>query len=474
MNSGEGGDADRSDLRNAQMDTRGRFLTPTDPDLLAALLANAREERDDTHAQLVESQQWINSVLANPLYRGLRRTAHLLGLRRGDIQQPADIAVPTLADRPTELIDPRALLVDATALTESMRSGIARVTIRVFTELSTRTQAQLVLPTPHGLRRSVELEQAIGVDAAHNTITWPHQPGLFSAGVVPGPFAEDWWRSVASYRRGGGRYAQVVHDLLPITMPEFFDRNLRTYFPLWLENVLRNADVVFTDSAATLTELQRWAHGRRAVAQQIRTVLPLGSDLPESATVAAGTVASKSPVSSAGSGQQVLVVGTIEPRKGIEAVLDAVEELVLTDPDVTVVFCGARGWIAPSVLARLEEVTRVHPQVRWENQVDDRRLTTLYEESDLLLAPSRGEGYGLPIVEALANGLPVLARDIPVFREIGGDAVRYFGSDGELAAAIRSTLSEATAAPKVVNLPRWADSATAVLTAFTTDDAAEG
>jgi glycosyltransferase involved in cell wall biosynthesis len=441
----------------------GESGSPPDADLLAALLANAREERDDTHQQLVESQAWINSVLAHPLYRGLRRGAHLVRLRRGEVQQPEVTAPPELSDLATGAIDPQALLVDATALTESMRSGIARVTIRVFTELTERTATQLVVPTSGGLRRAEDLERDVLGSVPSTQPTPGAYRGLFSAGVVPGPYAQDWWRSVDSYRRGGGRYAQVVHDVLPITMPEFFDRNLREYFPLWLGQVLTHADVVFTDSAATLDNLRSWARDADTVAHQVQNVLPLGSDFVE---VPSSDVSTPADNARPATGPHVLVVGTIEPRKGVEAMLDAIDYLRGHEPSVTVTFCGARGWIAPSVLERLETTAAQNPQVRWERQADDNRLAQLYQDADLLVAPSRGEGYGLPIVEALAHHTPVLARDIAVFREIGGDKISYFDSDAALGPAIVATLADPVKPPQVVATPAWSHTAETVLAAL--------
>ena len=87
--------------------------------------------------------------------------------------------------------------------------------------------------------------------------------------------------------------------------------------------------------------------------------------------------------------------------------------------------------------------------------IDDNLLAEIYEISTCLICASTGEGFGLPIIEAAQHNLPVLARDIPVFREVGGDAVHYFAGESlEIAAAIKEwiSLKENHKIPKIENL----------------------
>jgi len=81
--------------------------------------------------------------------------------------------------------------------------------------------------------------------------------------------------------------------------------------------------------------------------------------------------------------------------------------------------------------------------LHWLQGVDDAGLQALYRHSACLLQPSEGEGFGLPLIEAASQGLPMLVRDIPVFREVGGEHACYFsGLDGAaLAAAVREWLA---------------------------------
>jgi glycosyltransferase involved in cell wall biosynthesis len=110
---------------------------------------------------------------------------------------------------------------------------------------------------------------------------------------------------------------------------------------------------------------------------------------------------------------------------------------------------GREGWLCDDLMARL----RGHPQcgkrLLWLNDVDDRNLALAYRKATALIFPSLVEGFGLPLVEALDQGLPVLASDIPVFREIVGAHARFFppSNAAALETAVRALLS-APAAPK--------------------------
>ena len=458
-----------------------------DPDLLRALLRAAREERDDYYRQLIESQEWINSVVNHPAYRAARKAARVFRGRGSARSSDPTVASTSKSaslgqfDYPNP--DWNAVLVDVLPLDESRRSGIARVTIRLFQELHRATggRTQLVRPVDGRLRRDVGVERELlatthsdGIpvasdgDTAESPTLTHVPPGLISACVTPGPVARQWWEAVAHYRRSGQPYLHIVHDLLPITTPEFFDRTLREYFPVWLRQVLLHADVVMTDSRATLEALEVWAQAEHLSDLPVTSVLPLGADIPtevaleiksereESDPVGPGLRIVDAPAETA----TVIVVGTIEPRKGVEAVLDAAETLARVAPATRLVLVGARGWIGPGTLARLRAAVAAGT-VDWLEDVDDATLANLYANANLLLAPSRAEGYGLPIVEALAHGLPVLARDLPVFREVGGEAISYFGADSQLPAQIVAALGQPRGLPRPP--ATWAQTATTAL-----------
>jgi hypothetical protein len=162
-----------------------------------------------------------------------------------------------------------------------------------------------------------------------------------------------------------------------------------------------------------------------------------------------------------------LMVGTLEPRKGHRVALEAFEKLWAEGSDAELVIVGKTGW----GIAHLTDRIRRHPEfgkrLIWREQVDDAELAALYARCDALVAASFAEGFGLPLVEAGHFGKPVLASDIPVFREVAkGAAGAHFFKAGDAAAladTVKGFLAQkekpgASAAP-APEWPSWAESA---------------
>ncbi|VWD15332.1 glycosyl transferase family 1 [Burkholderia lata] len=158
------------------------------------------------------------------------------------------------------------------------------------------------------------------------------------------------------------------------------------------------------------------------------------------------------------------MVGTVEPRKGHDQVLGAVEELWRRGFDVVLVVAGRQGWNVESFAARL----RAHPEngkrIIWLEDVSDGQLGWLYKNLGGLVMASMAEGFGLPLVEAMHYGMPILARDLPVFREIAGESASYFCDDNPIQFADRilewmnDSESERAPATDRMRLLNWRES----------------
>lgn len=136
--------------------------------------------------------------------------------------------------------------------------------------------------------------------------------------------------------------------------------------------------------------------------------------------------------------RHLLHVGTIEPRKNLERLLDAYEVL---DPATRppLLLAGRYGWRQRSLV---ERVCRMGPTVRWLGEIDDDELGRLYRTTAVLIQPSRHEGFDLPVAEGLSVGVPVVASDIPIHREVAGGCAFFAPADDArlLAAAILKAL----------------------------------
>ena len=122
-----------------------------------------------------------------------------------------------------------------------------------------------------------------------------------------------------------------------------------------------------------------------------------------------------------------VMLGTIEPRKNHLLLLNVWRALVQRDGERAprLVIVGQRGWECEQVLDLLDRCEALRGFVLERQGCDDTELATLLAHAQALLFPSFAEGYGMPMVEALAAGVPVLASDLPVFREVAGDVPEY-------------------------------------------------
>ncbi len=180
----------------------------------------------------------------------------------------------------------------------------------------------------------------------------------------------------------------------------------------------RQATIVLTGSDASAAEIARYY----GVAPDRLRITRYGSTLTESAS--ATDHRDTSSLAPTGRNSYVLMVGSADRRKDLDTGLQAIEQLRREGVAIDAVIVGT----TPPRFAGLT-------WVRTCSAVADDRLAWLYENALAVVVPSRHEGYGLPVVEALAFGTPVVASDIPALREVGGSACRYAptGDAGQLA-----------------------------------------
>ena len=140
----------------------------------------------------------------------------------------------------------------------------------------------------------------------------------------------------------------------------------------------------------------------------------------------------------------LITVGTVEPRKNHAALLDAFRAVRDDHPELHLVVVGRPGWRNEETIGRLEHLDATDHRVHWLRSASDAELEVLYRTAFAVVAPSFTEGFGLPVVEALARGAVVLSSTGGALVEAGGDAVEYFEPDdpAELARLIRLHLED--------------------------------
>lgn len=274
---------------------------------------------------------------------------------------------------------------------------------------------------------------------------------------------------LAGWRRAGVSVNMLVYDLLPISQPEWFSEKLARNFQRWLGAVGRQSDRCICISETVAQALADQLSAMKVSSLPVILTIPLGSDLEASFPSLGLSDGSSALLDWMHCGRTILTVGTIEPRKGHGQLLDALDHIWLSDPasDIALLVVGRPGWRTEHLQERIRNHSEKGKRLVWLDQASDEFLSQIYQTCAGLIAASHQEGFGLPLVEAAANGAPILARDLPVFREVGGSLFDYFDDDTPTALAdrIKQWLSD-TRPPsreKIDALPRWEGSAAALL-----------
>jgi glycosyltransferase involved in cell wall biosynthesis len=216
-------------------------------------------------------------------------------------------------------------------------------------------------------------------------------------------------------RRKNLRPIFMVHDLIPVTHPEYCRPHEPARHGRRVHTMLRTAAAVITNSRATLHALSAFAAGRN-VALPPACVAPLA--------------AAPLPRSTGGrplSGMYFVMLSTIEPRKNHDMILTVWRRLIekhgTNAPQLVVI--GQRGWQCDNTMNLLNYCADLRGFVTHRSRCSDIDLARYLRHAQALLFPSFVEGFGMPLIEALTLGVPGIASDLAVFREITGDIPNY-------------------------------------------------
>lgn len=217
-------------------------------------------------------------------------------------------------------------------------------------------------------------------------------------------------------RRSSTPTVVTIHDLTFFTNPEWHERSKVPFFRRAIAYSATHADVLVTISAFTARQLD----------EQIPTHAPvvvgtLGVDLERFTTDASADpeilLTHDLPIDR----PYIFFLGTFEPRKGIDVLLDGFEAIARRDSEVELWLAGQPGWGVKEIEARIA-AHGARSRIHRLGFVDEAALPALMRQSRAVVYPSRGEGFGLPVLEALACGASVVTSSDTVMSEIAGDA----------------------------------------------------
>lgn len=242
-------------------------------------------------------------------------------------------------------------------------------------------------------------------------------------------------------RRHGVQVQFVVYDLLCVLMPQYFVGGALECHKQWL-GVVVQSDGAICISRAVADELAVWV--KEHDFQRLRPFsidwFHLGADIENSMASCGMPEGGESVLTVLADRPSFLMVGTIEPRKGYAQVLASFEQLWADGVDVNLVIVGKAGWMVEPLLEKIRTHPELGERLFWLEGISDEYLEKIYAAATCLITASEGEGFGLPLIEAAQRGVPIIARDIPVFREVAGEHACFFKSTvpNKLAQVIRN------------------------------------
>jgi glycosyltransferase involved in cell wall biosynthesis len=221
--------------------------------------------------------------------------------------------------------------------------------------------------------------------------------------------------SVAVPPKSDAPLVVTAHDAAPLIYPETYPRRGRRFHTQGLAAAAKRADLVITVSESAAEELSTYT----AIPRERMRVVPNGVDLEIAGDAQVEATRRELELDDA---PYVFWIGSLEPRKNVGTLVDAFVRWALhTDLPHRLVLAGPAGWLEDeaSVLA---PARRLGDRVRTLGRVGDPALSALYRGADLFAFPSLHEGFGIPVLEAMAQETPVIAADIPALREIASGA----------------------------------------------------
>jgi glycosyltransferase involved in cell wall biosynthesis len=231
----------------------------------------------------------------------------------------------------------------------------------------------------------------------------------------------------------------VVYDILPQLLEGVFIDAVTHNQSSWLKTVAR-FDGLICISKAVATELKNWLEIFGPPRSEPLKIgwFHLGADFASQKPIEKPCIPQRDVLAKIQSQQSFLVVSTLEPRKRQTQVLDAFELLWNEREDVCLVLVGKQGWMVDDLIVRINTHPEKNRRLFWLEGIEDELLDEVYAASSCLIAPSSGEGFGLSLIEAAQHNIPILARNIPVFKEVAGRNATYFtGMEGsDLAQAV--------------------------------------
>ena len=379
-----------------------------------------------------------------------------------------------------ETVDGKLVALDARWVFREL-SGIGRYTLELLRQLGERGGGWRFLVLVQDAERREFVAQATGL-AGRGDVTFaevPHGPfalrgqwavaRLLRARGVAVYHSTNFMIPLPAFARREPRASRAVcniHDLIPMVHPEFTPRALKTrFFPVYkalMHEIARRVDRVVTGSESAKRDIQRLLG---VAAARIR----VAADGVDARYVPGGEKPS-----ARGEPKTILYVGRSDPYKNLPGVVAVLARLIAAGVNVRLRIAGPPDARYPEA-ADLAQRLNVVSHVEWPGYLDEAGLLRAYQEADALVLLSRYEGFGLPVLEAMACGTPVVCSNVASLPEVAGAAARLVAPEdlAGAAAALQQVLTDPAEAARLraAGLERarefsWRTAADAVLQTY--------
>lgn len=361
------------------------------------------------------------------------------------------------------------LLIDVTCTAEhDSGTGIQRVVNRIFSEIYRNKGGKEVFAVRNYYGKFITgtryINRFFGEESKQNYIL-TLQPGdkLLLLDSSWG-YAEDFVHNLDSAQNQNIPSFAVVYDLIPFQYPELTSSpQLVKAFGFWHYMILCKADSILCISQSVADVVAQYYKTMKFKRNRPLNLyyFHMGADIPSGAQEAREEIQEFVKM-----GSIFLMVGTLEPRKGHMVALQAFSKILKeTRQDCRLLIIGHNGWKNDEIRITLD-LPEYKDHILWIQDASDEELRWAYAHADALIAASRDEGYGLPLVEAAYFGLPIICSDIPIFREVTQGNADYFKvMDAEALAACLIQWLQASRHPdsRKIRLYTWEESASEVM-----------
>ena len=239
----------------------------------------------------------------------------------------------------------------------------------------------------------------IGWQARQNKLRLVHDP----TGTVPLAFCSS-------------KRVTTIHDAIPYIYPEMSTTMERLVYNVWLPIAVKQIDAVITNSQHSKSDLMK--HLKLTGSKVTVTQLAADSKFKILAEEEYAPILERAGVER----PYILFVGSVEPRKNVLRLLEAYHKVLKWSRRWQLVIVGGRNYWKTSRVAQKVEQLELQGQVKFTGFIPDKDLPAIYNGADLFCLPSLYEGFGLPVLEAMACGVPVITSNSSSLPEVAGEA----------------------------------------------------